>query len=91
VKLLYRNICKTLFDYSSSRAVWGEFIKEARDSFEANKNLTDDAEIEKKIKAAEQWLIDYKHPDPYRVPTNPGGSKFQRNVPPDLEVVEKLS
>mmetsp|Transcript_18889 Transcript_18889/g.26303 ORF Transcript_18889/g.26303 Transcript_18889/m.26303 type:complete len:86 (+) Transcript_18889:79-336(+) len=66
VRRAYRKICKTLFDYSSSRAVWGEFIKEARESFEKNRDMTDEAEIEKKIEAAEQWIIDHKHPDPYR-------------------------
>eukprot|EP00471_Norrisiella_sphaerica_P004510 CAMPEP_0184486718 /NCGR_PEP_ID=MMETSP0113_2-20130426/8400_1 /TAXON_ID=91329 /ORGANISM="Norrisiella sphaerica, Strain BC52" /LENGTH=53 /DNA_ID=CAMNT_0026868727 /DNA_START=191 /DNA_END=352 /DNA_ORIENTATION=- len=53
--------------------------------------MTDEAEIEKKIEAAEQWIIDHKHPDPYRLPSMPGGSKFQRNVPPDLEIAEKYS
>ncbi|KAJ9611653.1 hypothetical protein H2200_004837 [Cladophialophora chaetospira] len=33
----------------------------------------------------EKLLEKWKHPDPYRPPTAPGGSKYERNVPaPDL-------
>ncbi|SLM37160.1 Complex 1 LYR protein [Lasallia pustulata] len=30
---------------------------------------------------AEALLEKWKHPDPYRPPTAPGGSKFERNIP----------
>ena len=33
----------------------------------------------------ENLLAKWKHPDPYRPPTAPGGSKYERNIPaPDL-------
>jgi hypothetical protein len=33
------------------------------------------------IEQTEALLEKWKHPDPYRPPTAPGGSKFQRNLP----------
>mmetsp|Transcript_35625 Transcript_35625/g.66021 ORF Transcript_35625/g.66021 Transcript_35625/m.66021 type:complete len:99 (+) Transcript_35625:31-327(+) len=91
VRMLYRKICKELYHYSATRPVWGEFIQEARARFEANRDVTDEAKIQALIKDGEKWLIDNKCGDPYIVPTNPGGTKFQRNVPPSLEIVEKHS
>jgi hypothetical protein len=32
-------------------------------------------------------LVEYTHPDPYTLPTMPGGSKFMRNPPPPLSAV----
>lgn len=33
------------------------------------------------IQETEELLERWKHPDPYRPPTAPGGSKYQRNLP----------
>lgn len=33
------------------------------------------------IEQTEQLLEKWKHPDPYRAPTAPGGSKYERNLP----------
>ena len=33
------------------------------------------------IEQTEALLEKWKHPDPYRAPTAPGGSKYQRNLP----------
>lgn len=33
------------------------------------------------IKQTEELLEKWKHPDPYRAPTAPGGSKYERNLP----------
>jgi len=30
----------------------------------------------------EKLLEKWKHPDPYRPPSAPGGSKYERNMPP---------
>ena len=34
------------------------------------------------VEQTEQLLEAYKHPEPYRPPEAPGGSKYQRNLPP---------
>ena len=33
------------------------------------------------IEETESLLEKWKHPDPYRAPTAPGGSKYERNLP----------
>lgn len=33
------------------------------------------------IEETENLLDKWKHPDPYRAPTAPGGSKYERNLP----------
>jgi NADH dehydrogenase (ubiquinone) 1 beta subcomplex subunit 9 len=33
------------------------------------------------IEETESLLEKWKHPDPYRAPTAPGGSKWERNLP----------
>merc|ERR1712000_483494 len=44
----------------------------------------------------EKLLQKWKHPDPYRPPTAPGGSKYERNLaapdlpPPSREFVKRL-
>jgi len=34
------------------------------------------------IEETEEILQKWKHPDPYRPPTAPGGSKYERNLAP---------
>lgn len=59
-----------------------------RDSFEAKRNMRDWGAINVAVQEASSWLAANAHPDPYTVPTNDGGSKWQRNVPPPLEIIE---
>ena len=33
------------------------------------------------VEETENLLDKWKHPDPYRAPTAPGGSKYERNLP----------
>ena len=33
------------------------------------------------VEETESLLEKWKHPDPYRAPTAPGGSKYERNLP----------
>jgi hypothetical protein len=33
------------------------------------------------IEETQNLLEKWKHPDPYRAPTAPGGSKYERNLP----------
>ncbi|EDN95083.1 hypothetical protein SS1G_10958 [Sclerotinia sclerotiorum 1980 UF-70] len=43
------------------------------------------------FKETEDLLEKWKHPDPYRPPTAPGGSKYERNLPaPILDPPPKM-
>ncbi|TGO75334.1 hypothetical protein BELL_0220g00180 [Botrytis elliptica] len=44
------------------------------------------------FKETEDLLEKWKHPDPYRPPTAPGGSKYERNLPsPILDPPPKMA
>ncbi|KAM0147294.1 hypothetical protein ACHAQE_010305 [Botrytis cinerea] len=44
------------------------------------------------FKETEDLLEKWKHPDPYRPPTAPGGSKYERNLPsPILDPPAKMA
>lgn len=36
------------------------------------------------FRETEDLLEKWKHPDPFRAPTAPGGSKYERNLPPSV-------
>ena len=40
------------------------------------------------IEKGEQKLWENRHPDPWIMPTSPGGSKWQRNVPPPPHICD---
>jgi len=44
--------------------------------------LTDNPQV--LLDQTEALLQKWKHPDPYRPPTAPGGSKYERNLPPPM-------
>ena len=60
-----------------------------RDHFESKRFVRDWGVINLCVQEASNWLAANTHPDPYTSPTNPGGSKFQRTVPPDLSIIEQ--
>lgn len=86
VTRLYRSSLKLLFSWAVKRDV---FLKEAgkiRAEFNANRNCTKE-QAGFYIKQANKRLRERVHPDPYRIPWMPGGSKFMRNPTPPNEVV----
>lgn len=49
--------------------------------------MTDVAKIENAVRDLEVTLAARAHPDPYKTPWMPGGSKWERNIPPPREYV----
>eukprot|EP00300_Choanocystis_sp_HF-7_P024334 c25759_g1_i1.p2 GENE.c25759_g1_i1~~c25759_g1_i1.p2 ORF type:complete len:137 (+),score=26.59 c25759_g1_i1:39-449(+) len=82
VMRLYRNVLMTTYDWVVHRRIFLEKAKEIRAAFDANKNVTDDIQIEKLVLKGQDWLYEHMHPEPYIFNTLPGGSKYQRNTPP---------
>jgi len=63
-----------------------------RELFERNKHITERRLQRDLIRETEDLLEKWKHPDPYRPPTAPGGSKHERNLPcPILDPPPKMS
>ncbi|KAG9247494.1 hypothetical protein BJ878DRAFT_492566 [Calycina marina] len=81
VSSLYRRSLKLALDWSVHRYLWRGQALYIRSLFEAKKDIKDPRQQRALFKEAEDLLEKWKHPDPYRPPTAPGGSKFERNLP----------
>ena len=76
---LYRSGLKNIMDWTVQREL---FISEGfalRAEFDANKHVSDPYMVEKLVSAGEERLAYHAHPDPYTIPTAPGGSKYMRH------------
>ncbi|CAK3968945.1 related to NADH2 dehydrogenase (ubiquinone) chain CI-B22 [Lecanosticta acicola] len=83
---LYRRSLKLALDWAVHRYVWRGQAMYIRGLFEANKHITQPKEQKLLLEQTEALLEKWKHPDPYRPPTAPGGSKYERNLPvPNLD------
>ncbi|KAF2176320.1 hypothetical protein K469DRAFT_700029 [Zopfia rhizophila CBS 207.26] len=88
---LYRRSLKLALDWAVHRYLWRGQAMYIRGLFEANKHVTEPRQQRALIREAEDLLENWKHPDPYRPPTAPGGSKFERNLPaPILDPPPKM-
>ncbi|KAF2827687.1 hypothetical protein CC86DRAFT_349385 [Ophiobolus disseminans] len=88
---LYRRSLKLSLDWSVHRYLWRGQALYIRGLFEAKKNVTEPRQQRELIKETESLLEKWKHPDPYRPPTAPGGSKYERNLPcPYLDPPPKM-
>ncbi|THV48698.1 hypothetical protein BGAL_0232g00020 [Botrytis galanthina] len=91
VSSLYRRSLKLSLDWCVQRHLWRGQALYIRSLFEAQKNVHDprlqrasspiDTKEEALFRETEDLLEKWKHPDPYRPPTAPGGSKYERNLP----------
>ncbi|TID13976.1 hypothetical protein E6O75_ATG07208 [Venturia nashicola] len=78
---LYRRALKLTLDWSVHRHIWRGQAMYIRSLFEAQKNVREPRQQKALIEETESLLEKWKHPDPYRPPTAPGGSKYERNLP----------
>ncbi|GAB7361261.1 hypothetical protein MBLNU230_g1322t1 [Neophaeotheca triangularis] len=78
---LYRRSLKLSLDWAVHRYVWRGQAMYIRSLFEANKHVSEPRQQRAILEQTEDLLEKWKHPDPYRPPTAPGGSKYERNLP----------
>jgi len=90
VTRLYRRSLKDLLSWAIDRPLWREKALELRDRFDANKAIKDPRVALKVLEEGEAEYQKYRHPQPYIHPTAPGGSKFERNIPPPPHILEML-
>ncbi|CAI7593542.1 hypothetical protein N7455_008533 [Penicillium solitum] len=81
VKSLYRRSLKLSLDWAVHRQIWRGQAVYIRSLFEANKDVRDPRQQQVLLRETEKLLVTWKHPDPYRAPTAPGGNKWERNLP----------
>ncbi|EJD01521.1 uncharacterized protein FOMMEDRAFT_21901 [Fomitiporia mediterranea MF3/22] len=84
VKSLYKRYLKNELDWTINRQLWRWKAMKIRAEFERNRNVHDPRALAAILEKAEADLTDRKHPDPYISPGSPGGSKWERNIPPPI-------
>ncbi|KAG2174191.1 hypothetical protein INT43_004212 [Umbelopsis isabellina] len=85
VKSLYKRSLKLSLDWYIRRDLWRQKALEIRHQFELNKNVTSPKELQQIFAKTEKQLEEFAHPDPYKLPLGPEGTKWERNVPPRME------
>ncbi|KAI9098718.1 hypothetical protein DFS34DRAFT_593335 [Phlyctochytrium arcticum] len=78
---LYRRSLRLAGDWYWQRTEFREKALTIRYLFDKNARITSPKEVENLIAQTEMMLAVYHHPVPYKYPTAPGGSKWERNIP----------
>merc|ERR1711934_1162398 len=89
VMTLYRRSLRTALNWAVDRRTYNRSADEIRSKFEAHRFEKDEKKIGRLMDMCEQELKDKEHPDPYIVATYPGGSKYQRNIPPPQHLMDE--
>ncbi|KAI8340346.1 hypothetical protein EDC96DRAFT_522838 [Choanephora cucurbitarum] len=82
VQSLYKRSLKLSLDWYIQRDLWRQKALQIRAQFEQNKHVTNPKEIQQLVQNAENQLKEWAHPDPYKLPMGPEGTKWERNLPP---------
>jgi NADH dehydrogenase (ubiquinone) 1 beta subcomplex subunit 9 len=82
---LYRNSLRTLLSWAVDRDIFNDEATKLRARFDTARGVSA-AAASRLLREGEDELFANMHPDPYRVPCSPGGSKFMRNPPPPMSV-----
>lgn len=85
VARLYRHSLRTLLSWAIDRDVFNAEAEALRARFDSNRSATM-AAATRLLQDGQDELFANMHPDAYKVPTMPGGSKFMRNPPLPMEV-----
>ncbi|KAK7470312.1 hypothetical protein VKT23_001743 [Stygiomarasmius scandens] len=84
VKSLYKRMLVDSLNWSVSRDVWRRRALQIRAEFEANRHVHDPRQLAVLLEKAEAELASRQHPDPVISPLYPGGTKWERNIPPPV-------
>ncbi|KAJ3569094.1 hypothetical protein NP233_g5281 [Leucocoprinus birnbaumii] len=84
VKSLYKRYLTNSLDWTINRPLWREQALLIRAEFEKNRDVSDPRALAEILEKAERELVRRRHPDPYIAPSFPGGTKWERNTPPDM-------
>ncbi|CAD6569909.1 MAG: hypothetical protein TREMPRED_005503 [Tremellales sp. Tagirdzhanova-0007] len=84
VKSLYKRMLVNELNWQIRRDLWRQRAIQIRAEFERNKDINDPRALALILEQAEERLAKDMHPDPYRTPAFPDGSKWERNIPPKI-------
>lgn len=86
VRTAYRRILKSHLNWGIMRSQFYVLAEHTRAAFDANRGLTNVSAAARALEDAEAFAAVNTHPDPYVIPELPGGTKYQRNAPPPIEI-----
>eukprot|EP01134_Creolimax_fragrantissima_P007674 CFRG7674T1 len=86
VARLYRQALGEARSWCVTFELYREKCLEIRERFDNNKNITNKKQVDRILADTEAELHKIQHPQPYIFPTAPGGSKYERNIPPHLDL-----
>mmetsp|Transcript_19532 Transcript_19532/g.48034 ORF Transcript_19532/g.48034 Transcript_19532/m.48034 type:complete len:117 (+) Transcript_19532:41-391(+) len=86
---LYRRALKLSYNWAVDRRLWRLKATRIQAEFRRNAVETNAKRVAALVAHVESELERHAHPDPYIHPYRPGGSKYQRNVPPDASFTFK--
>ncbi|KAI9633002.1 uncharacterized protein MKK02DRAFT_40382 [Dioszegia hungarica] len=89
VKSLYKRYLVNSLNWYIRRDLWRDKAIEIRAEFERNRNISDPRALALVLEQAEERLAKDLHPDPYRSPMFPDGTKWERNIPPRMFSAEE--
>ncbi|KAH8915044.1 hypothetical protein BT69DRAFT_1357063 [Atractiella rhizophila] len=84
VQHLYRRALKGSLNWYIRHDEWRIKALHIRAMFEQNRQVRDPRAVAKLLAEAEKEVAKWDHPDPYIVPSFPGGTKWERNLPPRI-------
>ncbi|GJJ07146.1 hypothetical protein Clacol_001346 [Clathrus columnatus] len=84
VKSLYKRFLNNSLNWTIRRDLWRPRALEIRAEFERHRNVQDPRALAVLFEKAEAFLATHRHPDPYIPPAFPGGTKWERNIPPRM-------
>ncbi|KAI0340914.1 hypothetical protein BDW22DRAFT_366353 [Trametopsis cervina] len=87
VKSLYRRYLTNELNWTIRRDVWRGQALAIRAEFDRNRDVHDPRALASILEKAEADLAERAHPDPYRPPTAPDGTKWERNAPPPIRPI----
>lgn len=82
VTSLYRQSLRLAKSWINRRDLFRAKAVEIRQQFDENRDITDFRKSEALIQSTRDLLKRYAHPDPIIPSQRPGGTRFERNVPP---------
>lgn len=85
---LYKRSLRLCSDWYWDKEEYRQKAYMVRQLYEQNKRETNPKVLEELLLDTEFQLAKYFHPLPYKCPTAPGGSKWERNAPLPEEVIQ---
>ncbi|AOW03712.1 hypothetical protein B0I72DRAFT_138621 [Yarrowia lipolytica] len=87
VTSMYRQSLKLARNWISNRQLFRQKAVEIRHKFDQNAQISNPRLLARTLDETRAHLYEFRHPDPIVPPSFPGGTKYERNVPPRMEKI----